>query len=71
VFKNNYASIVALVPINVHVRLPFKNAIDECNSLGRFIRDNFLITNVKVMSEQEVLDIVNNPPEDNNFFAEE
>lgn len=70
-FNNNYASIVALVPLSVHVRQPFKNAIDECNSLGRFIRDSFLITNVKVMSEQEVYDIVNKPPEDQILLDEE
>ena len=61
-FNSNYASMVALVPLSVHVKQPFQTAIDECNSLGEFIQEGFLITNVKVLNEDEIEDLIKNPP---------
>jgi hypothetical protein len=67
-FTDRYVAIVALVPLNVPVKQPFQAAIDECNSLGTFIQSGFLITNVKILNEQEVEDIILNHPSD---FIEE
>jgi len=61
-FYDTYFTLVALVPLSVKVRLPFQMAIDECNSLGRFIKDAFIITNVKELDEFEIDEIVRNPP---------
>lgn len=61
-FYDTYFTLVALVPLSVKVRLPFQKAIDECNSLGRFIKDAFIITNVKELDEFEIDEIIRNPP---------
>jgi hypothetical protein len=53
-FHPNHASLLALIPINVHVRQPFVHTIEECNSLGFFVKENFLITNVKRLSWEEI-----------------
>lgn len=54
VFQDRYATMHALVPLKMNVREPFQAALDECNSLGRFIRSNFIITNVKAFSVEEI-----------------
>jgi hypothetical protein len=64
-FFNNYATIVALIPLNIPVKDPIKSTIDECNNLGNFIKQGFLITNVKILSTFEIENLLsNNPPED-------
>lgn len=59
-FQNAYASIVGLIPLDVPVKDPIQGVIDECNSLGSFIKNGFLITNVKEFSPLEVENILNN-----------
>ncbi len=63
-FTPEHVCIMALVPLSVQVRLPFKKAIDECNSLGRFIKDAFIITNVKKLTDDEIKEIVSKPSKD-------
>lgn len=62
-FFSSYATIISLVPLSVHVKKPFETAIEECNSLGEFIQAGFLITNVKVLDDKEITDLVNKPQE--------
>lgn len=61
IFFSGYFTIISLVPLSVHVKKPFETAIEECNSLGEFIQKGFLITNVKVLNEKEIMDLVKNP----------
>ena len=66
-FASYYFSVIAVVPLSVPIRQPFKMAIDECNSLGRFIKSSFLITNVKLLTDSEIDEIVReseNPPDE-------
>lgn len=64
-FFTNYATVVALIPLNVPVQDPIKSAIGECNNLGNFIKQGFLVTNVKILNEMEIESLLNNtPPED-------
>ena len=50
----NYFSILVLFPFDTDVRAILKAAIDECNQYGNFIDNKFLFTNVKVLSESEI-----------------
>lgn len=59
-FSENYALITVLIPFNVEIQRIFKNALDEMNQYGSFLKDNFLITNVKKLSLPEIKDIVEN-----------
>ncbi len=64
-FFANYATVVALIPLSIPVQDPIKSAIAECNDLGHFIKQGFLITNVKILSEIEIEHLLNNvPPEE-------
>jgi len=69
-FFTNYATVVALIPLNVPVLDPIKSTIGECNNLGNFIKQGFLITNVKVLSEIEIENLLNNTPPEELFLKE-
>lgn len=62
-YHHNYIAFLLLLPISVAVKDPIKNAIDECNSLAKFVKDDFIITNVKVLSDKEVDDIISGKSE--------
>lgn len=61
-FEHNFATLVALVPLNVPVKEPFDASIKECNSLGNFVHEGFIITNVKKLTPDEIEEIRKNPP---------
>jgi hypothetical protein len=50
----NYFTVLFLVHISVDVKVMFENAVNECNQYGDFINNAFIITNVKVFSEEEI-----------------
>ncbi len=62
-YHHNYLAFLLLLPISVAVKDPIKTAIDECNSLAPFVKDDFIITNVKVLSDKEVDDIISGKSE--------
>lgn len=53
-FSKKYTSILAVVPLNVSVKKLFEDIIDECNQFGDFINKDFIITNVRKLSFEEV-----------------
>ena len=53
-FPENYATFVSLLPISSDIQSIFKSALEECNQLGNFLQANFLVTNVKVFSNDEI-----------------
>ena len=69
-FFTNYATVVALIPLSVPVQDPIKSTIAECNNLGHFIKQGFLITNVKILSEIEIEHLLNNVPPEELFLKE-
>jgi hypothetical protein len=66
-FHSHYAAMLVLIPMNVAVKLPISQSIDECNSLGQFIKEGFLITNVKILSTEEIDEVISG---NNNEFVE-
>lgn len=57
-FMDNYCALLAVVPINASIRDIFKSAIAECNEYGGFIKPNFIVTNVKKLSYEEITEFV-------------
>ncbi len=53
-FDNKYAMYTCLIPLEAPIKDIFQSAIDECNELGNFINDNFIVTNVKKLSSKEI-----------------
>jgi len=58
-FDENYSKIVSLIPLDVPIKETITSVIDECNLYGDFIMQNFIITNVKKLSTQEISDFLN------------
>ena len=52
------ATFLLLLPIQHSVKDVFSEGIDECNQYGDFLRDNCIITNVKTLSFEEVVDFI-------------
>ena len=55
-FSEYMASIVLLLPMNHSLKVVFQQAIDECNKYGDFLKDDFIVTNVKTLSFEEIKD---------------
>lgn len=58
--KSNYFTILLLFPFKTDVREPINTAIKECNKVEYFINDKFLFTNLKVFSEEEIQQLIDN-----------
>jgi hypothetical protein len=69
-FMNDYCSLLAIVPIKVSIRDVFKAAIAECNEYGGFIRKNFIVTNVKALSYEEIKEFVDKQKDIGNLEEE-
>lgn len=55
-FREAFATIMAVVPFSTPVKKVFDEALEECNYLGHFLQPNFIITNVKKLSFEEIKD---------------
>jgi hypothetical protein len=51
---DTFSTIITLIPLNVSIQNIFENAIKECNQYGNFLEPNIIITNVKILSSQEI-----------------
>ncbi|MDR3338969.1 MAG: hypothetical protein LBT25_02540 [Candidatus Symbiothrix sp.] len=51
---NNYFSLLFLVTISIDIKVMLEQAIFECNQYGNFIDNGFIVTNVKVFSEEDI-----------------
>lgn len=57
-FEDEFAKILSLIPLNINVKTTVNAAIEECNQYGDFISENFLITNVKELDNEEIKQVM-------------
>lgn len=57
-FSGSIVSMLVLIPLNVIIKQVFIEAINECNQYGNFLISNFIITNVKSLSFEEIRDYI-------------
>ena len=57
-FSGYLATILLLLPMNHSLNSVFKEAIDECNRYGNFLNDDFIVTNVRILSFGEIEDFL-------------
>lgn len=58
-FSKNFSSLMVLLPLTSAIHSILKAAIDECNQYGGFIKESFIITNVKQLTEEEITTFIN------------
>jgi hypothetical protein len=47
-----------MLPLQSDLKQIFRNIIEECNQYGDFLDDDMIVTNVKIMSRNEILDML-------------
>ena len=53
-FYDKFVTMKVLIPLEITIKEFFREGIDECNQFGNFLRTNFLVTNVKQLSAEEI-----------------
>lgn len=53
-FSGYLSTIMLLLPMYYSLRTVFTEAINECNRYGDFLNEDFIVTNVKTLSFQEI-----------------
>jgi len=59
-FSGSLATILTMIPMKVIIKQIFTEAIEECNHFGDFLIANFIITNVKSLSFEEIREYIEN-----------
>jgi len=64
-FSGYLATLLFLLPMQHSLKSVFKEAIHECNRYGYFLNDDFIVTNVKVLSFGEIEEFLEHKGEEN------
>lgn len=70
VFEDKFAMLTCLLPIQKPIQDILNKTTKECNTFGEFIQENFLITNVKKMSSQEIDEFLDSQQESGGMSIE-
>lgn len=57
-FMEGFSSALVMIPLTVDVKSVFQSVIDECNQYGGFLQEDMIITNVKVLSRGEIIQLL-------------
>lgn len=57
-FMEGFSSGLVMLPLQVEIKQVFQNVIDECNQYGNFLQEDLVITNVKIMSRGEIIQLI-------------
>lgn len=58
IFEDGFASILSIIPIHIAVQQLFDNIIKECNEFGSFLFNDYIITNVRVLSKDDISELL-------------
>ncbi|SHE48634.1 hypothetical protein SAMN05444274_101489 [Mariniphaga anaerophila] len=58
-FSDGFSTSLVLLPVTANIKQVFSSIIEECNQYGNFLEEDMIITNVKILSRNEILDIIN------------
>ncbi len=53
-FSTRFCTLTALLPISISTQKIIDDVIDECNQIGNFLEKRFIVTNVNVLSLEEI-----------------
>ncbi|MCQ2375967.1 MAG: hypothetical protein MJ069_08745 [Salinivirgaceae bacterium] len=68
-FNGKYAATKLLIPLNVQFDKLIIDAVKTCNEFGNFLTHDFLVTNVKELSFEEIAEIVAQREKTGNTFT--
>ncbi len=67
-FKENYVKMFLLCGLKYDPRLCTEKAIKECNDMGHFIDNRFLLTNVKLINDADIKELLEKKSSDNEVI---
>ena len=57
-FMEGFSSTLVMLPLSAEIKQLFRNVIDECNQYGNFLEEDLVITNVKILSRGEIIQLI-------------
>ena len=57
-FSEGFSTVLVMLPLQSDLKRLFRSIIEECNQYGDFLDDDMIVTNVKVMSRNEILEML-------------
>lgn len=71
-FMEGFSSVQVMLPLKADLKQIFRNVIDECNQYGDFLLEDMIVTNVKVLTKGEIVEMLNkNKDQDFDELEEE
>ena len=58
IFEEDFAYILTVVPIQIPVQQFFNKILRECNEFGAFLFNDFIISNIKILSVEEIRELL-------------
>lgn len=65
-FHNNLAMFSCLMPLSTIIKDFFNIVIGQCNEMGDFLSENFIVTNVKKLTVEEIEEFLEKSNEEEN-----
>lgn len=66
-FIEGFSTALLILPLKIDIRAIFRNIVDECNQYGNFLKTDLIITNVKTLSKEEIIDLLNKKGKNNEL----
>jgi hypothetical protein len=63
-FTEQFCTVLGLIPIEAPIKELFQKAIRDSNQFGDFIKENFIVTNVKKLNLSEIKDFLKKADEE-------
>ncbi|HYQ57768.1 MAG TPA: hypothetical protein VEP89_10515 [Draconibacterium sp.] len=57
-FMEGFSSALVMLPITAEIKDVFQRVIEECNQYGGFLSEDMVITNVKILSRGEIIQLI-------------
>ena len=70
-FMNLYTTMRVVVPISSDLTKLFREGIDECNQFGDFLSTDFIVTNMKELSEEEITETLDSKNNDSEVLLDD
>ena len=57
-FTEGFSTVLAMLPLQSDLKNILRNVIEECNQYGDFLDEDMIVTNVKVLSRNEIQEML-------------
>ena len=58
-FLEGFSTAQVMLPLKADLKQILKSVIEECNQYGNFLKEDLIVTNVKVLSRDEIIRLLN------------